>query len=56
MLGVLMASAGNGQRRPTRSDVSDVARGSLRLRLRGPRGRWTFALAAFALVAPLFCC
>ena len=54
MLGVLMASAGEGQSRPARSDVGDVVRGSLVMRLRGPRGGWPFALAAFALVAPLF--
>jgi len=54
MLGVLMASAGEGQSRPARSDVGDVVRGSLVMRLRGPRGGWSFALAAFALVAPLF--
>ena len=29
MLGVLMASAGKGQNRPARSDVSDIVRGSL---------------------------
>ena len=54
MLGVLMASAGKGQRRPARSDVRDIVRGSLVTRLRGPRGGWPFTLAAFALVAPLF--
>jgi hypothetical protein len=54
MLGVLMASAGKGQNRPARSDVSDIVRGSLVMRLRGPGGGWSFALAAFALVAPLF--
>ena len=54
MLGVLMASAGKGQNRPARSDVSDIVRGSLVMRLRGPRGGWPFTLAAFALVAPLF--
>jgi hypothetical protein len=54
MLGVLMASAGTGQDKPARGDVSDIVRGSLVMRLRGPRGGWTFALAAFALVAPLF--
>ncbi len=54
MLGVLMASAGKGRSRPTRSDVSDIVRGSLVMRLRGPRGGWPFTLAAFALVAPLF--
>ena len=54
MLGVLMASAGKSQNRPARSDVSDIVRGSLVMRLRGPRGGWPFTLAAFALVAPLF--
>jgi len=54
VLGVLMASAGKGQDRPARSDVSDIVRGSLAMRLRGPRGGWPFTLAAFALVAPLF--
>jgi hypothetical protein len=54
MLGVLMASAGKGQNRPDRSDVRDIVRGSLVMRLRGPRGGWPFTLAAFALVAPLF--
>jgi hypothetical protein len=54
MLGVLMASAGKEQSRPARSDVSDIVRGSLGMRLRGPRGGWPFTLAAFALAAPLF--
>lgn len=54
VLGVLMASAEKGQNRPSRSDVSDMVRGSLVMRLRGPRGGWPFTLAAFALVAPLF--
>jgi hypothetical protein len=54
MIGVLMASAAVGQNRPARGDVSDIVRGSLRERLRGPRGGWPFALSAFALVAPLF--
>lgn len=54
MIGVLMASAADGQNRPARRDVSDIVRGSLRERLRGPRGGWLFALSAFALVAPLF--
>ena len=54
MVGVLMASAADGQNRPARGDVSDIVRGSLRARLRGPRGGWPFALSAFALVAPLF--
>jgi hypothetical protein len=54
MLGVLMASAATGQDRPARSEVGDIVRGSLVMRLRGPRGGWPFALADFALVAPLF--
>ena len=54
MIGVLMASAAEGQDRPARGDVSDIVRGSLLARLRGPRGGWPFALSAFALVAPLF--
>jgi hypothetical protein len=53
MLGVLMASARDGQTRPTPGDVADVVRGSLLMRLRGPRGGWASALAAFALLAPL---
>lgn len=54
MIGVLMASAADGQDRPARGDVGDIVRGSLLARLRGPRGGWPFALAAIALVAPLF--
>jgi hypothetical protein len=54
MLGVLMASAGDGQRRPATGDVTDIVRGALLTRLRGPRGGWAPALAAFALLAPLF--
>jgi hypothetical protein len=54
MIGVLMASAADDQDRPARGDVSDIVRGSLLARLRGPRGGWPFALSAFALVAPLF--
>jgi hypothetical protein len=54
MIGVLMASAADGQNRPARGDVSDIVRGSLLERLRGPRSGWPFALSAFALVAPLF--
>jgi hypothetical protein len=53
MIGVLMASAADGQNRPARGDVIDIVRGSLLTRLRGPGG-WPFALSAFALVAPLF--
>ena len=54
MIGVLMASAADGQNRPARGDVSDIVWASLQARLRGPRGGWPFALSAFALVAPLF--
>jgi hypothetical protein len=54
MLGVLMASAREGQMRPSAGDVGDMVRGSLLMRLRGPRGGWAPALAAFALLAPLF--
>ncbi len=54
MIGVLMASAAAGQRRPARGDVRDIVRCSLRERAGGPRGGWSFALAAFALAAPLF--
>jgi hypothetical protein len=54
MIGVLMASAADGQNKPARGDVSDIVRSSLLARLRGPRGGWPFTLSAFALVAPLF--
>jgi hypothetical protein len=54
MLGVLMACAWDGQTRPAPGDVADIVSGSLLMRLRGPRGGWAPALAAFALLAPLF--
>jgi hypothetical protein len=54
MLGVLMACARDGQTRPAPGDVADMIRESLLMRLRGPRGGWAPALAAFALLAPLF--
>ena len=54
MLGVLMASARDGQTRPAPGDVADMVKGSLLMRLRGPRGGWASALAAFAVLAPLF--
>jgi hypothetical protein len=54
MLGVLMAAARDGQNRPARGDVSDIVKGSLLMRLRGPRGGWAPALAMFALLAPLY--
>jgi hypothetical protein len=54
MLGVLMAGARDGQNRPAGGDVSDIVKGSLLMRLRGPRGGWAPALAMFALLAPLY--
>jgi hypothetical protein len=51
---VLMAGARDGQNRPARGDVSDIVKGSLLMRLRGPRGGWAPALAMFALLAPLY--
>jgi hypothetical protein len=54
MLGVLMAGARDGQNRPAWGDVSDIVKGSLLMRLRGPRGGWAPALAMFALLAPLY--
>jgi hypothetical protein len=54
MLGVLMAGARDGQRRPARGDVTDIVKGALLMRLRGPRGGWAPVLAAFAVAAPLF--
>jgi hypothetical protein len=54
MLGVLMAGARDDQWRPAAGDVADIVRGSLLIRLRGPRGGWAPALAAFALLAPVF--
>jgi hypothetical protein len=53
LLGVLMASARDGQAWPAAGDAADIVRGSLLMRLRGPRGGWPPALAAFALLAPL---
>jgi hypothetical protein len=54
MIGVLMASARDGQTRPAPGDFADIVRGSLLMRLRGPRDSWASALAMFALLAPLF--
>jgi hypothetical protein len=54
MLGVLMASARDEQTRPAPGDIADIVRGSLLMRLRGPRGGWASALAVFAVLAPLF--
>jgi hypothetical protein len=54
MQDVLMACARAGQTRPAPGDVADIVRESLLMRLRGPRGGWAPALAAFSLLAPLF--
>ena len=55
MLGVLMAAAqGRARTGPPEATSADMVRGSLVMRLRGPRGGWPLTLAAFALVAPLF--
>ena len=59
ILGVLMASAGEGQRRPRLAEAADLLWSGLKMRLRGPAltgesRPWTDALALFSLVAPLF--
>ncbi len=54
MLGVLMGAAGDDQWRPTAGDAADIAGRALLARLRGPRGGWPPALAAFTLLAPVF--
>ncbi|HEY1919018.1 MAG TPA: hypothetical protein VGH27_25885 [Streptosporangiaceae bacterium] len=59
MLGVLMASARDGQRRPGLPDTLDVLRGALRMRVRalgsGPENRsWADGLALFSVLAPVF--
>ncbi|MGI8447702.1 MAG: hypothetical protein ACR2MP_11095 [Streptosporangiaceae bacterium] len=59
ILGVLMASAGEGQRRPRLAEAADLLWSGLKMRLRGlaPAGEsrpWTDALALLSLVAPLF--
>ena len=59
ILGVLMASAGEGQRRPRLAEAADLLWSGLTMRLRGPaltgeRRPWSDALALFSLVAPLF--
>jgi hypothetical protein len=59
MLGVLMASAREGQRRPGLMDTLDVLRGAVRMRLRslrsGPENRgWADGLALFTVLAPVF--
>jgi hypothetical protein len=59
ILGVLMAGAGEGQRRPRLAEAADLLWSGLKMRLRGPaltgeRRPWSDALALFSLVAPLF--
>jgi hypothetical protein len=59
ILAVLMASAGEGQRRPRLAESADVLWSALKMRLRGPAATgesrpWTDALALFSLTAPLF--
>jgi hypothetical protein len=59
MLGVLMASAGQDQRRPGLLDTLDVLRSAAGMRLRslrsGPENRgWADGLAMFSVLAPLF--
>ena len=59
MLGVLMAGAREGRRRPSLAETADVLRSALRMRLRlarpGPgNGAWADSLAVFSVAAPLF--
>ena len=59
ILGVLMAGAGEGQRRPRLAESANVLWSALKMRLRGPAPAsesrpWTDALALFSLTAPLF--
>ena len=59
ILGVLMAGAGEGQRRPRLAEAADLLWSGLKMRLRGPAltgesRPWSDALALFSLVAPLF--
>src|SRR5512139_3838434 len=58
MLGVLMATARPGQRRPALADTADLLRGALLLRLRRSmthyrRREWTDALALVGMLGPL---
>lgn len=54
MLGVLMAGARDGQRRPRPADAADLAWGALRIRLRpSPEAPWSDALAEVSVVLPL---
>jgi hypothetical protein len=57
MLGVLMAGAGSGQRRPGLADSANLIGGALRIRIRaattGSAGLWRDALARAGIVLPL---
>jgi hypothetical protein len=54
MLGVLMAAAPAGQRRPRPADAADLAWGALRIRLRpSPEATWPEALSVVSVVLPL---
>ena len=59
ILAVLMAGAGEGQRRPRLAESANVLWSALKMRLRGPADTaesrpWTDALALASLTAPLF--
>jgi hypothetical protein len=58
MLGVLLAAASDGQRRPRLAEAANLLWGALLIWLRGrrahePAGEWGDALAVFSLTAPL---
>jgi hypothetical protein len=59
VLGVLMASAGDGKRWPSVAETADVLWSALRMRFRLPRPgtestRWTDAWAVFSVLGPVF--
>jgi hypothetical protein len=59
VLGVLMASAGDGKRWPSAAETADVLWSALRMRFRLPRPgtestRWTDAWAVFSVLGPVF--
>jgi hypothetical protein len=55
VLAVLMAGAGEEQRRPRLREYSDVVKSAVGMRLRGARSEgWVDALALFSFLAPLF--
>ena len=58
MIGVLLASARDGQRRPRRSDALDLALGGMRIRIRAILAgqfdpSFTDALAVYSIAAPV---